>query len=400
MLQFLGGVVLGTALTLASYLFLQRNLPLRSASKSSKSDSKQPVDESTAVLNLLYNIAADQARKEGYVHRGITCNHCRMSPLRGIRYKCANCIDFDLCENCEPQDHHCPGHVFVQLRIPLPPLCNPRKCLLAPLYPGRAAATGHLAWEELQRLEARTHFEQVEIEALFDQYRLLCSTPRGIDKLTFHACLGPIGAHPNLVTERIFRFFDHDADGIIGFGELVAGLSVLCKGTQEEKLLYAFKGYDLGDTGFVTRLELRNMLQAYFLINMELVKDVVRVMEEQMIAGFNDLSSNPVSAAFTAPAAARPAPPPGATKRQPSGLFDTFSGTHRQEGMGVLLEAMSGDAIDELVERAFRDGDTDRDGRLSLAEFKAWAAADATIVAWFEALGVSFEVCVGGCWCE
>ena len=28
-----------------------------------------------------------------------------------------------------------------------------------------------------------------------------------------------------------------------------------------------------------------------------------------------------------------------------------------------MLEAMSGEAIDELVERAFRDGDTDRDGR-------------------------------------
>jgi hypothetical protein len=31
--------------------------------------------------------------------------------------------------------------------------------------------------------------------------------------------------------------------------------------------------------------------------------------------------------------------------------------------MSVLLESMSTEAIDELVERAFRDGDTDRDGR-------------------------------------
>ena len=60
-------------------------------------DSQQVPDmsqvESENLLNLLYAIAEDQARKDGYVHRGITCNHCGMSPLRGIRFKCANCVD-------------------------------------------------------------------------------------------------------------------------------------------------------------------------------------------------------------------------------------------------------------------------------------------------------------------
>ena len=38
---------------------------------------------------------------EGYVHRGITCNGCKVGPIRGIRYKCANCVDYDVCEICE-----------------------------------------------------------------------------------------------------------------------------------------------------------------------------------------------------------------------------------------------------------------------------------------------------------
>jgi Ca2+-binding EF-hand superfamily protein len=40
----------------------------------------------------------------------------------------------------------------------------------------------------------------------------------------------------NLITERIFAFFDRDRDGIITFPELVDGLSVLCKGNLDEKI--------------------------------------------------------------------------------------------------------------------------------------------------------------------
>ena len=93
-------------------------------------------------------------------------------------------------------------------------------------------------------------------------------------------CLGPLGLESNLVTERIFNFFDQDGDGIIDFNELVSGLSVLCKGTLEEKIEYAFRGYDLDNTGFISREELHSMFKAYFNLSMELVRDVVRALDE------------------------------------------------------------------------------------------------------------------------
>jgi len=36
-----------------------------------------------------------------FVHRGVTCDECGMSPIRGFRYKCTVRDDYDLCESCE-----------------------------------------------------------------------------------------------------------------------------------------------------------------------------------------------------------------------------------------------------------------------------------------------------------
>lgn len=116
--------------------------PVRLVSESSDTDASGavsedvPVKEGQHLLNLLFNIAEDQARKEGYIHRGITCNSCQASPICGIRYKCSSCVDYDVCERCEARDDHNKTHLFIKIRIPMPPLTNPRAPCLKPLYPG------------------------------------------------------------------------------------------------------------------------------------------------------------------------------------------------------------------------------------------------------------------------
>src|SRR5690606_29299434 len=88
------------------------------------------------LLNLLYHIAEDNAKREGYIHRGVTCNSCSTQPIRGVRYRCSNCVDFDLCEHCEAMDAHPKTHLFFKVRIPAPFLGNPRQ-VLQPWYPGK-----------------------------------------------------------------------------------------------------------------------------------------------------------------------------------------------------------------------------------------------------------------------
>ena len=73
--------------------------------------------EGQNLLNLLYHIAEDQARRDGYIHRGVTCNSCGAMPIQGIRYRCANCIDYDLCETCEAMQVHIKTHLFYKVRI-------------------------------------------------------------------------------------------------------------------------------------------------------------------------------------------------------------------------------------------------------------------------------------------
>ena len=80
-----------------------------------RSESSQ---ENLNVLHLLYTIAQvliprgrgtyvqDRSHQEGFIHRGISCNKCHEEPIRGVRYHCLNCIDYDLCEYCEAEDAH------------------------------------------------------------------------------------------------------------------------------------------------------------------------------------------------------------------------------------------------------------------------------------------------------
>ena len=55
-----------------------------------------------------------QNLKNKTIHRGFVCDNCKMFPIVGIRYKCMECDDFDLCENCEKIKTH--PHLFYKIK--------------------------------------------------------------------------------------------------------------------------------------------------------------------------------------------------------------------------------------------------------------------------------------------
>ena len=52
------------------------------------------------------------------IHRGICCNRCGKENIQGIRYKCVQCMNFNLCENCENNYIHDMKHIMVKIRFP------------------------------------------------------------------------------------------------------------------------------------------------------------------------------------------------------------------------------------------------------------------------------------------
>lgn len=126
-------------------------------------------------MNLLYHIAEDQARKDDYIHREITCNSCGVMPIQGIHYRCANCVDYNLSETCKALQIHIKMHLFYKVRIPTPFLSNPHQS--QPVwYPSKPMMMPcSLSRDLAKQLMNKTNFKNTELDALWNQFCCLAS---------------------------------------------------------------------------------------------------------------------------------------------------------------------------------------------------------------------------------
>ncbi|PGH32733.1 hypothetical protein GX50_04446 [[Emmonsia] crescens] len=277
-------------------------------------DDGTPTREGQNLLNLLYHIAEDQARRDGYIHRGVTCNSCGAMPIQGIRYRCANCIDYDLCETCEAMQVHIKTHLFYKVRIPAPFLGNPRQP--QPVwYPGKPAMLPRSLPRNLaKRLMKETNFENTELDALWDQFRCLANVEwvndpnklnMAIDRKTFDRCFVPNTSirppPPSLIYDRMFSFYDTNGDNLIGFEEFLKGLASFSNKSVHERLRRIFEGYDIDRDGYVERKDFLRIFRAYYTLSRELTRDMVAGMEDDFLEGGTRdiiLGSQPISSAF------------------------------------------------------------------------------------------------------
>lgn len=278
-------------------------------------ESEEPRKEGQSLLSLLYHIAEDQARRDGYVHRGVSCNSCNIQPIRGIRFRCANCMDFDLCEQCEAMQIHPKTHVFYKIRIPAPFSSNPRH--IQPVwYPGKPAGLPqNVSREANKRFCKLAGLESAEVDALWDQFKCLAGTEWAedpdelgiaIDRPTFNKCYtantSTRPSRPNLVHDRMFALYDSNSDGLIGFSEFIVGLSSIKSKNPKEKMKQVFQGYDLDRDGYVSRRDMLRMFRATYALTKEITREMIAGMEDDAmeVGGQRDLvaSSQPISSAF------------------------------------------------------------------------------------------------------
>ncbi|KAH7078755.1 hypothetical protein BKA63DRAFT_507063 [Paraphoma chrysanthemicola] len=258
----------------------------------------------------LYHIAEDRARQEGVVHRGITCNGCDEKPIRGIRWHCANCADYDLCSNCEATNTHIKTHIFYKIRVPAPYLGTAKQ---EPLYPGKP----HMMMPSIgaalkKRLVTETRMEAEEIDALWDQFTCLAGTewladPNSIgwalDRRAFNHAFIPrynsFVAAPNLVYDRIFSYYDSDKNGLIGFEEWIKGLDGMHSSHIKSKIV--FNAYDVDGDGYISRKDILRIFRAYYAIEKEATRNyVAEITEELSVRNALDTirSSQPLGSAF------------------------------------------------------------------------------------------------------
>ncbi|KAG8533199.1 uncharacterized protein KY384_001982 [Bacidia gigantensis] len=244
------------------------------------------------LLKLLYRIAEDQNRREGYVHRGICCNACGTVPIRGIRYSCMNCPDFDLCEACEASQPHIKTHIFFKLRIPRMHLGHEPQPVK---YPGKNVLHNRpLDDHTVKRWHKRTGYSSSEIEGYWDQFQCLAGAewpedPSGhcfaIDRRSFEQLFVPANSSrpppPNLIYDRVFSFYDTDNNNLIGFEEFITGLSYLNRKDSKLKWKRIFKGFDVDGDGYVSRKDFLRMFRAHYALTKRMTGELIGIMEEE-----------------------------------------------------------------------------------------------------------------------
>eukprot|EP01132_Coremiostelium_polycephalum_P011213 gene11213-13738_t len=122
--------------------------------------------------------------------------------------------------------------------------------------------------DNIKKIQDSTNFDKVEVKKLYEVFSELSEGGKkpltreqfkeGLHRL--QSCgLKNIDNTP--FADRLFDLLDVNKDNTVDLQEFVGGLSLLCKGTVEEKLELSFKAYDLDGNGYITKNELSLMFK-------------------------------------------------------------------------------------------------------------------------------------------
>ncbi|GAB0098858.1 E3 ubiquitin-protein ligase mind-bomb [Sergentomyia squamirostris] len=102
-----------------------------------------------------YDLRVLDSAPTGIKHEGTMCDTCRQQPIFGIRWKCAECANYDLCSICYHGDKHHLRHRFYRISTPggdrtlLEPRRKSKKIAVRGIFPGARVVRGvDWQWED------------------------------------------------------------------------------------------------------------------------------------------------------------------------------------------------------------------------------------------------------------
>ncbi|XP_055681194.1 Kv channel-interacting protein 1-like isoform X2 [Lutzomyia longipalpis] len=139
--------------------------------------------------------------------------------------------------------------------------------------------------DSLSALCRATRFSEAEIKRIYRGFKAEC--PTGVVRedtfKVIYSQFFPQGANSGQYAHYVFNTLDQDRSGIVSFEEFVQGLSILSRGSLEEKLRWTFSLYDINGDGFITREEMTDIATAIYDLAGHIPSDPIAALEEEKI---------------------------------------------------------------------------------------------------------------------
>eukprot|EP00179_Madagascaria_erythrocladioides_P008468 CAMPEP_0198313136 /NCGR_PEP_ID=MMETSP1450-20131203/4260_1 /TAXON_ID=753684 ORGANISM="Madagascaria erythrocladiodes, Strain CCMP3234" /NCGR_SAMPLE_ID=MMETSP1450 /ASSEMBLY_ACC=CAM_ASM_001115 /LENGTH=230 /DNA_ID=CAMNT_0044016115 /DNA_START=93 /DNA_END=786 /DNA_ORIENTATION=- len=147
---------------------------------------------------------------------------------------------------------------------PHAPARTHRRSLRATALAAHAFAMGAgasaLTADELEQMKEASKFTEEDLKSLYKKFRSIDKDGNGTLSSDEFLAIPELAANPLL--ERVISIFDADGNSQVDFTEFITALSTFHVGTDEEKLRFIFRVYDINADGYITNGELFKVLKA------------------------------------------------------------------------------------------------------------------------------------------
>ncbi|XP_054258170.1 Kv channel-interacting protein 1 isoform X4 [Macrosteles quadrilineatus] len=120
--------------------------------------------------------------------------------------------------------------------------------------------------DSLAALSRATRFTEPELKKIYRGFKAEC--PTGVVKEDafkgIYSQFFPKGANTSQYAHYVFNTLDQDRSGLLSFEDFVHGLSILSRGSLDEKLRWTFSLYDINGDGRITREEMTDIVTAVY----------------------------------------------------------------------------------------------------------------------------------------